>query len=183
MNLPEIFKKNSGYHIVEGALYLSTNALLSTQTLMPALIKRLGGDDVLVGTWPVVVYLFFFLPQVFAANYSTASHFRKPTVIKRGFIQRLHILFLAIVIALWGISVQSLALTLLFVLFLSNQIVAGTVSPTWMDFVVKTVPPENRGRIMGWRASLGAMLGFLNGFILTGTYSPLFSSRTTMLQQ
>jgi MFS family permease len=167
MSSNDIQSRNFRCHIIEGALYISTTvALISTQTVMPALIKRLGGGDVLIGTWPVVIYLAYFLPQVVSANKSSAAQYRKPFVIKLGFIQRLHILLLACVIALWGKSAPMLALIFLFLLFISNQMTSGSVSPVWMDFLAKTTSPENRGKLVGWRTSLGAVLGFVNGFIL-----------------
>jgi Major Facilitator Superfamily. len=168
MSPNEIQSRNFRYHTIEGALYISTTvALISTQTIMPALIKRLGGGDVLIGTWPVVIYLAYFLPQLISANNSGAAQYRKPFVIKLGFIQRLHILLLACVIALWGESAPTLALIFLFLLFISNQMTSGSVSPVWMDFLAKTTSPESRGKLVGWRATLGAALGLVNGFILT----------------
>jgi MFS family permease len=152
---------------MEGTFYISTGALISAQTIMPALIKRLGGGDVLIGTWPVVVYLAFFLPQVISANNSGTAQYRKPIVIRLGLIQRLHILLLACAIAVWGETSPTLALIVLFLLFISNQATAGYVSPIWMDFLVKTTSPENRGRLAGWRTSFAAILGLLNGFVLT----------------
>ncbi|MGD1044712.1 MAG: hypothetical protein ABR936_05190, partial [Bacteroidota bacterium] len=116
MNSHDLQSRNERYHIIEGALYISTGVLIPVQTMMPALIKRLGGDDVLIGAWPVVVYLAYFMPQVISANFSNASQYRKSTVIKYGFIQRLHILLLACAIAVWGASAPTLALTLLFLL-------------------------------------------------------------------
>ena len=116
MNSHDLQSRNERYHIIEGALYISTGVLIPVQTMMPALIKRLGGGDVLIGAWPVVVYLAYFMPQVISANYSGASQYRKSTVIKYGFIQRLHILLLACAIAVWGASAPTLALTLLFLL-------------------------------------------------------------------
>jgi MFS family permease len=115
----------------------------------------------------VVVYLAYFLPQVFSANYASGSHYRKQFVIKGGFFQRLHILLIAFAIALWGASAPMIALMLLFLLFISNQATSGSVSPIWMDFLAKTTDPESRGKLMGWRTSLAAVLGFVNGFILT----------------
>jgi MFS family permease len=167
MKIREIQSKNVRYHIIEGALYLSTASLISSQTVMPALIKRLGGNDVLVGTWPVVAYLAFFLPQIISANYSAGTRYRKPIVIFRGFIQRINILLLACVVAIWGASIPILTLALLFILFIFNQVSAGLVSPIWMDFFTKTTLTEGRGRVIGWRASFGALIGLLNGFILT----------------
>jgi Major Facilitator Superfamily len=168
MSSSEIQSRNFRYHTIEGMLYISTTgALISTQTIMPALIKRLGGGDVLIGTWPVVMYLAYFLPQMISANNSGAAQYRKPFVIKLGLIQRIHILLLACVIALWGKSAPTFALIFLFLLFISNQITSGSVSPVWMDFLVKTTLPESRGKLVGWRASLGAALGLVDGFILT----------------
>jgi MFS family permease len=173
MNSHDLQLKNERYHIMEGALYISTGALIPVQTLMPALIKRLGGGDVLIGTWPVVVYLAYYMPQVISANYSGASQYRKSTVIKYGFIQRLHILLLACVIAVWGASAPTLSLTLLFLIYIFNQATSGSISPLWMDFLAKTTSPERRGKIMGWRVSLAAVLALVNGFILTAILTML----------
>jgi MFS family permease len=167
MSTLEIKNRNARYHITEGALYISTSALIPAQTMMPALIKRLGGNDVLVGAWPVVVYLAFFLPQVVSANYTSAFPYRKPLVIRRGLFQRIHILLLALVVALWGGSSPLFALTAIFVLYISNQASSGMISPVWMDFLAKTTIPERRGKLMGWRNSFAAAIGFVNGFILT----------------
>jgi hypothetical protein len=173
MSTQEIISRNERYHIIEGVLYISTTTLIPAQTLMPALIQRLGGGDILVGAWPVVVYLAFFMPQVISANFSSASQFRKPAVIKRGFLQRLHILLLACVIALWGGSQPTLALSLMFLLYISNQATAGSVSPLWMDFVAKTTSAENLGKLTGWRTSTGAAVGLINGLILTALLTML----------
>ena len=61
----------------------------------------------------------------------------------------------------------TLALSLMFLLYISNQATAGSTSPIWMDFLAKTTSPEDRGKLMGWRTSLAASLGLVNGFILT----------------
>jgi MFS family permease len=167
----DLQSRNERYHIIEGALYISTGALIPLQTMMPALIKRLGGGDVLIGSWPVVVYLAYFLPQIISANYSSSSQYRKSIVIKCGIIQRFHILLLASVIAIWGASVPTLALTFLFLLYISNQATSGSVSPIWMDFLAKTTSPERRGKLMGWRITLAAALGLVNGLILTAIFA------------
>jgi MFS family permease len=165
--------RNERYHIMEGALYISTGALIPVQTMMPALIKRLGGSDVLIGTWPVVVYLAYYLPQIFSANYSGTLQYRKSTVLKYGFLQRMHLLLLAGVIAVGGASAPTLCLALLFLLYISNQATSASISPLWMDFLVKTTSPERRGKIMGWRVSLGAFFALFNGFILTAMLTML----------
>jgi MFS family permease len=153
-------------HTIEGALYLGTNSLLSPQTMFPALVYRLGGNDLAVGAIPVVVYLSYFLPQVFSANAVSKTPFRKPFVLSWGLAQRIQILLLAIAVGVLGNSFPSLALCCVFVMYGMSQATSGTISPRWADFVAKTVAPNNRGKLLGLRTSLGAVLGFLNGFVL-----------------
>ncbi len=153
-------------HTIEGALYIGTNSLLSPQTMFPALVYRLGGNDLAVGAIPVVVYLSYFLPQVFSANAVVQTPFRKPFVLNWGLAQRIQILLLAIAVGVLGNSFPSLALCCVFVIYSMSQATSGTISPRWADFVAKTVGANNRGKLLGLRASLGAILGFINGFIL-----------------
>ena len=121
--------------------------------MMPALIERLGGNDVLVGTWPVVVYLAYYMPQVISANYASASQFRKAAVIKYDH-QASYSSACACAIAVWGTTAPlSFALVCLFLCYISNQVTSGSISPIWMDFLAKTTSPGRKGKIMGWRVT------------------------------
>ena len=163
-----IQRKNFTYHFIEGTLYVATLALLNPQTVYPALVKNLGGSDLVVGAIPFVVYAFYFLPQVFAANYATQLEYRKPWMIGTGLVQRIQILILAVVVAWLGAGHQALTLVLFFLVYALNQAIAGLSAPVWYDFVAKTVAPTRRGKLMGIRSSVGAALGFLNSLLLTG---------------
>ncbi|MCX7984056.1 MAG: MFS transporter [Bacteroidetes bacterium] len=165
------FENNTERHnfrcqLVEGALYLSTRPLLSPETMLPALVQRLGGTNVIIGLIPVIVYLTYLLPQLIAANIFSKVPIKKGIVVRLGFIQRVHIFFLAIIIIFLGDSYPTLALVLLLLLYASNQATAGIVTPSWGEFVAKTVSPSNRGKLLGLRTSIGAFLGFLNGFLI-----------------
>ncbi len=152
---------------MEGAAYLSSNVLLSPQTVFPALVARLGGDNVAVGAIPIIVYLVFYLPQIVSANYIRSSPFRKPWTLKLGMMQRLQILLFAVVIAVFGGQSPSIALAAFFVIYVASQTLNGLGSPVWFDLVAKTTAPADRGKLMGFRISIGAALGFVNGFLLT----------------
>lgn len=153
-------------HTIEGALYIGTNSLLSPQTMFPALVYRLGGNDLAVGAIPVVVYLSYFLPQVFSANAVVRTPFRKPFVLNWGLAQRIQILLLAVAVGILGNSFPSLALCCVFVMYSMSQATSGMISPRWADFVAKTIGQNNRGKLLGLRTSLGALLGLFNGFLL-----------------
>ncbi len=163
---PSVSKRNFRLHLLEGAFYIGTGALLSSQTFYPALVKALGGTNATVGALPVVAYLAFFLPQIFAANYTTRYSFRKKLVLGGGLLQRLQILVQAIDLILLGTGHPIAALVILLFVVALNQILAGITSPAWFDFVSKTVDPSVRGKLMGLRASSGAAVGFFNALLL-----------------
>ncbi|HLF19850.1 MAG TPA: hypothetical protein VI704_03580, partial [Bacteroidota bacterium] len=161
------YKKNFRIHLYEGGLYLSTHAILYAPIFFPALILKLGGNNITVGAFPVMVYLAFLLPQVLSPHYVRTRAFRKPIVIFLGLIQRGFILLLAVVVALFGRDYPDVALFMLIVVFTINQIISGIGSPAWFDLVVKTTRTMDRGKLMGLRTSVGALIGLANGSILT----------------
>ena len=167
MDSADVLKRNFWIHLTEGAVYLSSSVLLSPQTVFPALVAKLGGDNVAIGAIPIIVYLAYYLPQIVSANYIRTSPLRRPWTLRLGILQRVQILFFAIVVAFFGLRSPSIALAAFFAIYIANQVLAGLGSPVWFDLVAKTTSPSGRGKLMGIRISLGAMLGFLNGFLLT----------------
>ncbi|MBI3005070.1 MAG: MFS transporter [Ignavibacteriales bacterium] len=167
MDSTTTYKKNFRFHLLEGGLYLSTHSILYAPVFFPALILKLGGNNVVVGAFPVMVYLAFLLPQVLSPHFVRTKAYRKPTVIFFGFIQRGFILLLAIAIAVFGQDYPRGALVLLIVIFTLNQVISGIASPAWFDLVAKTTKDKDRGKLMGLRTSFGALLGLVNGSLLT----------------
>ncbi len=160
-------KRNFNLHLTEGSFYLASMAFLNAQTVFPLLVKRLGGSDLSVGMLPIVIYGAYFLPQIFAANYSIRTPFRKPWVLVSGLLQRLQILVLVGVVGLSGWVNEQLGLTAFFIVLSLNQIFGGTAAPVWFDYIAKTIAPNARGRLMGFRTSIGAAVGFFNSLLLT----------------
>ncbi len=173
MRYLSVARKNYWIHLTEGALYNSTNVLLSAQTVFPALVSQLGGDTVAVGCIPIIVYLAFYLPQVLSANYIRAVPLRRTWTLKLGLLQRLQILLYSVVVAVFGLSCPNVALVGFFLIYVASQALAGLGSPVWFDLVVKTTVPSDRGKLMGLRTSLGGLLGLFNGFLLTASLSYL----------
>jgi MFS family permease len=176
MDHDEIYRKNFRIHLVEGALYLSTNAILYAPVFFPTLITKLGGSNITVGLFPVTVYFAFLLPQVLSEFFVRTRPYRKPMVIALGWVQRLLILLLAVILTVFGKEHAGATLVALIVVFSLNQIVAGIASPAWFDLVAKTTRTLTRGKLMGSRTSFGALLGLVNSslivFLLASTDFP-----------
>lgn len=173
MSDTDLYRRNFRLHLVEGSLYLASFAFLNFQVVYPALVRRLGGNDIAIGALPVLTYICYFVPQVFAANYTTQTPFRRSWVLGLGIVQRIHILLLAVCIALFGGTNPPLALALFMIVYSLNQFSAGLGAPVWFDFVAKTTLAGKRGKLMGFRSSVGATMGFLNSIILTSVLALL----------
>jgi MFS family permease len=160
-------KKNFLYNVIEGALFVGGGVFISSQTVLPSMVKDLGGSNLAVGAVGVIVWTGLFLPQVFAARYAETLEWKKPWVIRFGMIQRIIVGVIAAVLFFYGVSSPHVALGLFLLLFSLMQIVLGITTPAWFDLVAKVTPVNKRGRLAGFRGALGGVLGFLAGLVLT----------------
>ena len=80
----DIVRRNIFLNALEGLLYISSGAFVSVQTVLPALVTRLGGSNVAVGLVGVIAYFGLFLPQLFAARYVETLPWKKPWVLFYG---------------------------------------------------------------------------------------------------
>src|SRR5512135_3197401 len=84
----DILRRNFIINIFEGGSYISSSAFVSVQTVLPALVARLGGSNIEVGALGVIGWVFVFLPQIFAVRYGDTLPWKKPYVVWLGLAQR-----------------------------------------------------------------------------------------------
>jgi MFS family permease len=163
----KIEQHNIKYNIAEGGVYISSSAFVSPQTVVPALLARLGGTNVEIGMVSVLNYVGLYIPQLFAARYVETRPWKKPWSISFGTAQRFVILLMGLLVLFFGGSRSSWTLATFLFLFFMNAIVAGITTPGWFDMFAKMTSPKKRGRLVGLRNSLGGFGAFLGGFVLT----------------
>ncbi|HCV42200.1 MAG TPA: hypothetical protein DGH68_01860 [Bacteroidetes bacterium] len=166
-SLTNVEGRNFTVNIAEGVLYVAGAAFISGQTVMPALVSRLGGSNVVVGSVAVILWVGLFLPQVFAARYVETLPWKKPWAIWGGVSQRMFILLLALSVLIFGERDSSLSLVSVLVCFALSQIGLGITTPGWFDLFAKVTPLRRRGRLIGLRNSIGGGVAFLCGLTLT----------------
>jgi MFS family permease len=160
-------RRNYRLNLLEGVLFISTAAFTSIQIVIPALILRLGGGNVLVGALPVIVYVGLFLPQIFAARYVETFPWKKRWTLRWGSLQRMQVIFMAIALVALGKTYPGLALPVFLALYTMMNIFGGITTPGWFDFYAKLTPLRRRGRLSGLRTSLGSLAAFIAGGALT----------------
>ena len=159
-------RRNFILNIFEGAIFLAGAAMISPQTVLPALVARLGGGNVAIGALGVIVYLGQSLPQFFAARHIEQLPWKKPWVVGFGFFHRLMVLFVGLVILIFGASHPWIALWGFFLFFSASQVLIGITIPGWFDIFAKLSPVSRRGRLIGIRNSGGGAGGLLCGLIM-----------------
>ncbi len=159
--------RNYRLNILEGVFFISTAAFTSIQIVIPALILRLGGGNVVVGALPVIVYVGLFLPQIFAARHVETMQWKKEWTLKWGTLQRLQVFMIAISLITLAKTYPGLALPVFLFFYTLMQVLGGIATPGWFDFYAKLTPLRRRGRLSGIRTSLGSLAAFIAGAVLT----------------
>lgn len=151
----------------EGALWVAGGALISVQTVLPALLNRLGAGNVVIGSLTMISYLGVFLPQIFAARYAQTSPWKKPPVLILGFGQRAMLILISCFVMVLGADHPASAMVLTVALFAVGQVCTGLSTPIWFDLYAKLTPPGRRGRLTGMRNSIAGVIAFLGSLLLT----------------
>lgn len=162
-----IERRNFVLNAAEGALFISSGAFINAQTVLPAMVSRLGGSNVVVGALGVLVYVGIFLPQIFSARHVETFPWKKRWAIRMGATHRLFVLAMGIALLFFGGDQPVVALWLFMALFTVMQVIIGVATPGWFELFAKLTPPGKRGRLVGVRNSLGGAAAFVCGLILT----------------
>jgi MFS family permease len=160
-------RRNFIINVVEGGLYVAGATFISVQTVLPSMVKQLGGSNVAVGALSLVAWGGLFLPQLFAARYIETAEWKKPWTVQLGVVQRIIVALIGLIILLVGGENPGLALGLFLVLYAVMHVVLGVVTPAWFDLVAKVTPRSKRGRLAGLRSSLAGLMGLMCGLMLT----------------
>lgn len=159
--------RNFVLNAAEGALFISSGAFINAQTVLPALVSRLGGSNVVVGALGVLVYVGVFLPQIFSARHVETFPWKKRWAIKMGATHRLFVLAMGVMLLIFGGDQPAVALWSFMALFTMMQVIIGVATPGWFEMFAKLTPPGKRGRLVGVRNSLGGAAAFVCGLVLT----------------
>jgi MFS family permease len=162
-----IGRRNFLLNLFEGAFFIAGSSLISSQTVLPALVTRLGGGNVAVGAVGVILYVGLFLPQLFAARYAQTLPWKKPWALGFGAVVRCVVMLIGVLLAFAGSMTPSMVLALFLLLFALQQMAIGVCTPGWFDLFAKLTPVSRRGRLSGLRTSFGGFAALLCSMLLT----------------
>jgi len=161
----QIIRYNFVANAADGALFSFAMSFVSLTTVIPLLVKRIGGSNIAIGMIPVFWTIGFNFPQISIANYAHRFPFKKTLMIRTALLQRIPWLLLSFCcfFCIGRMSVQD-NLLLFFICFFMAAVGGSLNLPGWFDLIAKVTPTVLRGRLFAVRMTLGALLGILGGW-------------------
>jgi MFS family permease len=156
--------------VAEGGLYIGGLSFVSSSTVLPRMLERLGASSVLIALSPTLLTLGFILPGLFVAHRIEQLPKMRGWVVGLGVWQRLP--YLGAALLLWAAAQHpSWAMpTVLATPFVSGCI-GGVAVNAWKEYVASTIPERLRASMWALRFIVGTMIGFLVGGVVTRVLS------------
>jgi len=153
--------------VLDVALFFAGITFIDPVVVLPVLLDKLGGSEVLIGLLGALQRAGWLVPQLFATSLVLHRVRKKPFVIYPAIVSRFPIILLAIAFLLPGIASHFTWLICILVASFALFFFAdGLVGVPWHDIIAKTIPPDLRGRFFGSTQFIGGILAIGAGAVV-----------------
>lgn len=171
--------------VIEGGAFMGGLGFLAAQTLLPDIIRQLGGSPLLIAAAPSLSSLGYWICPILSAHWVDRMHRYKPFIILCGSFQRIPYLLATITLylAASGIFVGGALAAVVLTPVLAG--IAGGLSVTaWQQLVARCIPEHRRASLFATRYIVTCILGVIAGFTVKFLFahcSPLSTYATLHL--
>lgn len=160
------FWRNYLSYCIEGGFFMGGLTFVAANTVMPAMISRMGGPDWLVSLMPVMMLLGFSWPPLLVAHHVEQLYWLKPFLMITSLIQRLPYLAAAIFLYCFADTHPLMSLTLA----AASPFICGSIGGlsfcAFVELVAKVIPANRRASGSAIRRIITATTGLLAGGII-----------------
>jgi MFS family permease len=150
----------------EGGIYIGGMALLSADSILPAMIKSLGGPTWLISLMPMMMMLGCIWPPLLTAHWIEGMTHVKPLCMVTGFLQRLPAGIAGIFLLTCADTHPGLVLSVAALAPLVSGLAFGVSMGAWMEMVTRIIPEERRASCWAVRYLVTAVIGVAAGVIV-----------------
>jgi MFS family permease len=148
------FRRNLALLTADYVSFAVGMTFLGPATILPGLVRLLGGSPVAVGALGVIQTGGWILPQLFVGRYVANRPLVKKYVVLPGVASRLCLGLTLPALLLFGVRAPQVALTALLLALAGFALVDAVGSVGWFELLAKSIPLERRGRAVGAAQSL-----------------------------
>ena len=146
----------------EGGLYGGALCFVNSSTLMPPVVRSLGGAVWLVSLIPVMMLLGYRLPPIFVAHRIERLRQFKPLLLGVGLLQRLPYGVAAGVLLRADHNPQA-AIAAVVLAPLCSGLFGGLGLTAWQRLMLKCIPESRRASLFGIRFGISCVIGIAAG--------------------
>jgi MFS family permease len=134
-------------------------SFISASTIVPLFISKLTTSTLAIGVAAMIAGSFWYLPQLFSANFTEQVARKKSILVNLGFfLERLPMFFIVLSAAI-AVQAPSVALILFLFSYAWHSLGAGFLAPAWQELTARCAPVEKRGRYLGTGMFIGMITG------------------------
>ena len=160
------FWRNYIANSIEGGIYIGGMAFLSAESMMPAMVKSLGGPSWLISLTPMMMMLGCVWPPLFTAHVVERLERVKPFAVVSGLFQRLPYLLAALALFFLVDTHPRIVLAVVALAPFVSGLMLGIGMGAWTELVSKVIPEERRASLWAIRYIITALIGVgAGGFI------------------
>jgi MFS family permease len=148
--------------ILDGALFMGGLQFIAAETVLPAMMKELGGPAWVVSMSPIILLLGFNLPVIFSVHAVSKMTRMKPFLVTTGVLQRIP--FAVVALSLFCFPrLTTLNLCLVVLAPFIFGIIGGTSFSAWIRLLTQVIPRERRASVFAYRYLGSAIIGMAAG--------------------
>lgn len=166
LQMKKLFWRNYVTHSIEGGFFMGGMSFLAADTVLPVIVKSLGGSTWLVAMTPILMLFGWMLPSLLIAHYVEKLDWVRPLVLVLGVFQRLPYVVTGFVLVFFAEPYPTLALAFVMLCPLVSGICGGVSSTAWQELIAKTIPENRRSSLWAARNIIGALFGLLAGGVI-----------------
>jgi MFS family permease len=141
-------------------------AFLAADSVLPALIKTLGGPNWLISLIPSMMWIGATVPSMFTAHRFDRLSLYKPTIVITGIFQRVVFLFAGLALLLIPVKHSLLILAIVAITPFLSGVAGGITLGAWQALTIKVIPENRRASLWAFRFIIGSLIGIVAGVVV-----------------
>ena len=158
------FRWNLTFTTLDTSTFMFGASFISASTIVPLFISKLTTSTLAIGVAAMIAGSFWYLPQLFSANFTEQVARKKSILVNLGFfLERLPMFFIVLSAAI-AVQAPSVALILFLFSYAWHSLGAGFLAPAWQELTARCASVEKRGRYLGTGMFIGTITGVAGAF-------------------
>ncbi len=150
---------NLGCGFVDAVGWPLAWSLISSVTVLPYFISKLGGSNVLVGLISTVFAIGYSLPALFVSRLIEKRPVQVKAMFRIALVERVWLIPIIPATVAWGRSHPQWVLLTFFACIAAHAATLGCNYPAYATMIRKVIPANWRGRLYGIGGAVGGLLG------------------------